>query len=63
MTRDDLICRWCRAGLQRLELHSQRGVAGDKRCPACNEVLETVDGATEVAYRLTVVPERIFDPR
>ncbi|WP_315720996.1 MULTISPECIES: hypothetical protein [unclassified Bradyrhizobium] len=63
MTRDDLTCRCCRAGLQRIELHSQRGAAGDRRCPACDALLETVDGATEVVYRLTVVPERVFDAR
>ncbi|NPU12613.1 hypothetical protein HL667_30185 [Bradyrhizobium sp. 83012] len=63
MTRDDLTCRCCRAGLQRIELHSQRGAAGDRRCPACDALLETVDGATEVVYRLMVVPERIFDAR
>ena len=31
------------------------------RCPLCSALLEVVDGSTEVAYRLTVVPEKMFD--
>jgi hypothetical protein len=27
----------------------------------CVALLEVVDGSTEVAYRLTVVPEKMFD--
>jgi hypothetical protein len=30
-------------------------------CLLCNYVLEVFDGATEVALRLTVQPERLFD--
>ncbi|WP_035639795.1 hypothetical protein [Bradyrhizobium sp. ORS 375] len=43
----------------RIELYSQRGRAGDRRCPACDDLLGTVDGSTEVVYRLAVTPERI----
>lgn len=61
MTTNDVTCPSCRAGLQRIELHSQQDAAGERRCPACDELLEMVDGATQIAYRLTAVPERIFD--
>jgi len=27
----------------------------------CNHVLEVFDGSTEIAYRLTVAPEKLFE--
>lgn len=59
MRTDDVICPTCKAGFRRLELQSQAGSAGEIRCLLCTELLEVVDGATAVAYRLTVAPERI----
>jgi len=59
MRTDDVICPACKAGFRRIELQSQTGSAGDIRCLLCGELLEVVDGSTEVAYRLTVAPEKI----
>jgi hypothetical protein len=35
--------------------------AGEFHCPLCAHVLETFDGSTEVAYRLTVAPEKLLE--
>ncbi|MGJ4942834.1 hypothetical protein ACQR1W_19820 [Bradyrhizobium sp. HKCCYLS1011] len=59
MRTDDVICPACKAGFRRIELQSQTGSAGEIRCLLCGELLEVVDGSTEVAYRLTVAPEKI----
>jgi hypothetical protein len=61
MRKDDALCPTCKAGFQRIEILSQNGRAGDVRCPLCSALLEVVDGSTEVAYRLTVAPEKMFD--
>ncbi|MEN3287407.1 MAG: hypothetical protein V7634_1707 [Bradyrhizobium sp.] len=61
MRKDDALCPVCKAGFRRIEILSQRGPAGEVRCPLCSALLEVVDGSTEVAYRLTVVPEKMFD--
>jgi LSD1 subclass zinc finger protein len=61
MKRDDVMCPSCRAGFRRLELRLPPGSPGEVRCPLCDALLETLDGSTAVAYRLTVAPERIFD--
>jgi predicted Zn finger-like uncharacterized protein len=61
MKRGDIICPNCNAGFRRIELDSRRGKAGEVRCPLCNDVLEVLDGSTEVAYRLTVAPEKLFE--
>jgi C4-type Zn-finger protein len=61
MRKDDALCPACKAGFQRIEILSQRGRAGEVHCPVCNAVLEVVDGSTEVAYRLTVAPEKMSD--
>src|SRR3954463_12443854 len=61
MRNDDALCPVCKAGFRRIEILSQRGPAGEVRCSLCSALLEVVDGSTEVAYRLTVVPEKMFD--
>jgi len=35
--------------------------AREFHCPFCAHVLETFDGSTEVACRLTVAPEKLFE--
>jgi uncharacterized Zn-finger protein len=61
MRKGDVICPACKAGFRRIELLSQHGSAGDIRCPLCDGLLERLDGSTEVAYRITVAPERLFE--
>jgi len=46
-------CPKCRAGFRRVELSSLSGTRGEYRCPVCQENLETFDGSTAIAYRLT----------
>ena len=61
MKRGDVICPQCNAGFRRIELASRRGMAGEFRCPLCNQVLEVFDGSTQIAYRITVAPEKFFE--
>jgi predicted Zn finger-like uncharacterized protein len=61
MKKTDIQCPDCAASYRRIELISTRGKAGVFRCEICNHVLETFDAATEIAYRLTVVPERMLE--
>jgi len=61
MRKGDVICPACKAGFRRIELVSQTGSKGVVCCPLCGTVLEVLDGSTEVAYRLTVAPERLFE--
>jgi len=61
MRKSDVTCPRCKAGYRRIELISAKGASGDFRCLVCNRVLEVFDGCTEVAIRLTVQPEKIFD--
>ncbi|WJR81861.1 hypothetical protein QOU61_25780 [Bradyrhizobium sp. NP1] len=61
MRKGDVICEECGAGFRRIELGSRRGMPAEFRCPLCNHLLEKHDGSTEVAYRLTVAPEKIFE--
>jgi transposase-like protein len=58
MKKSDIQCPDCAAAYRRVELVSRHGQAGVYRCRVCDRVLETFDGTTEIAYRLTVVPER-----
>jgi predicted Zn finger-like uncharacterized protein len=60
MMKSDITCPSCRAGYRRVELHSVGGSRGEYRCLTCDQVLEVFDGKTEVAYRLTVSPEKTF---
>ena len=61
MRKGDVICPQCGAGFRRIELKSRRGTAGEFHCPLCDAVLEVLDGSHEVAYRLTVAPEKLFE--
>jgi predicted Zn finger-like uncharacterized protein len=49
-------CPKCRAGFRRIELSSLPGTRGEYHCPVCQQNLETFDGSTVVAYRLTIRP-------
>jgi hypothetical protein len=46
---------------RRIELASRTGTAGEFRCPLCQLVLEVFDGSTQIAYRVTVAPEKQFE--
>lgn len=61
MRKGDIICPECKAGFRRIELTSRKGHAGEFRCPVCDCLLEVTDGSTDVAYRLTVAPEKLFE--
>ena len=61
MRKGDVICPQCKAGFRRIELVSQPGTTREFRCPICDHVLELSDGSTEIAYRLTVAPEKLFE--
>jgi transposase-like protein len=61
MKKGDAICPECGAGFRRIELGSRHGTPGEFRCPLCDQVLEVFDGSNEVAYRLTVAPEKLFE--
>jgi len=61
MKRGDVICPQCRTGLRRIELASRPGIAREFRCPLCKHVLEVSDGSTDIAYRLMVAPEKLFE--
>jgi len=61
MTKSDRTCPDCKAAFRRIELQSRKGMAREFRCPICNTLLETSDGSTEIAYRLTVTPEKWFE--
>jgi transposase-like protein len=61
MEKGDVICPGCSAGFRRIELVSRRGFVGEFHCPLCDRVLEVSDGSTEIAYRLTVAPEKLFE--
>jgi hypothetical protein len=58
MKKADVQCLDCGAGYRRIELVSKPGKLGRYNCLVCNRLLETFDGEHEVAYRLTVNPER-----
>jgi hypothetical protein len=61
MKKSDIACPTCHAGYRRIELTSRPGAKGEFRCLLCNEVLETFDGSSDVAIRLTVQPEKTFE--
>lgn len=58
MRKTDVTCASCGAGFRRLELWSEPGAKGEYRCPVCDYTVEAYDGATLVAYRLTIQPVR-----
>jgi uncharacterized Zn-finger protein len=61
MKKGDVICPQCNAGFRRIELASRSGSAGEFRCPLCDQVLEVFDGSSEIVYRITVAPEKLFE--
>jgi rubredoxin len=61
MRSSDIICPQCKAGYRRIEVTSGRRTKGEYRCRLCDYVLEVFDGSTEIAIRLTVRPEKIFE--
>jgi predicted Zn finger-like uncharacterized protein len=61
MRKGDVICPECHAGFRRIELASRPGKAGEFRCPLCHQLLEVSDGSTDIAYRITVAPEKLFE--
>jgi hypothetical protein len=58
MKKLDVECLDCGAGYRRIELVSRRGTPGTFQCVVCHHLLETFNGKYEVAYLLTVTPER-----
>jgi predicted Zn finger-like uncharacterized protein len=56
MLKGDATCPECGAGFRRIELTSVNGKQGEFRCPLCETLIESWDGSTEVAYRLTIQP-------
>jgi hypothetical protein len=58
MKKSDVQCLDCGAGYRRIELVSKPGKRGHYQCLVCGRLLETFDGKHEVAFRLTVNPER-----
>lgn len=56
MRKSDVTCPKCQAGYRRIELTSKMGVEGEFRCRVCDQLLELMDGSTDVALRLTVQP-------
>jgi hypothetical protein len=42
-------------------LTSKNGAKGEFHCLVCDHLLEVFDGSTEIAIRLTVQPEKIFE--
>jgi hypothetical protein len=61
MKKSEVQCPDCAAGYRCIELTSKRGEAGAYHCQVCDRLLEAFEGTTEVAYRLTTTPERIFE--
>jgi transposase-like protein len=61
MKKSDVTCPNCHAGYRRIELTSRSGAKGEFRCLLCDHVLETFDGSSDIAIRLTVQPEKTFE--
>jgi predicted Zn finger-like uncharacterized protein len=61
MKNSDVTCPECAAGYRRVELVSRPGTKGEFRCLVCNHLIEVFDGSTDIALRLTVQPEKIFE--
>jgi transposase-like protein len=61
MRKSDVTCPECNAGYRRVELTSKAGTKGEFHCLICNHLLEVFDGSTDIAIRLTVQPEKIFE--
>jgi transposase-like protein len=61
MKKSDVICPKCHAGYRRIELATRKGTPGEYHCLLCDQLLEVFDGSREIAIRLTVQPEKIFE--
>ena len=61
MKKSDVTCPKCHAGYRRIELTSRPGAKGEYHCLLCDELIEVLDGSTDVAIRLTVQPEKTFE--
>jgi transposase-like protein len=61
MKKADIQCPNCSAGYRRIELASKKSKPGFFSCALCKQPLERLDGASEVAYRLTVVPTKYLE--
>jgi hypothetical protein len=61
MWKSDITCPKCHAGYRRVAIASRPGTKGEYRCLLCDHVLEVFDGSYEIAIRLTVQPERMFE--
>jgi protein-arginine kinase activator protein McsA len=61
MKKSDVTCPKCHAGYRRIELTSRPGAKGEYHCVLCDELIEVLDGSTDVAIRLTVQPEKTFE--
>jgi hypothetical protein len=61
MNKSDISCPNCHAGYRRIELTSRPGTKGEFRCLLCDQLLETFDGSSDIAIRLTVQPEKTFE--
>jgi transposase-like protein len=61
MDKSDIICPKCHAGYRRVELATRKGTTGEFRCLVCDTVLEVFDGSREIAIRLTIQPEKLFE--
>jgi transposase-like protein len=59
--KSDVVCPECGSGYRRIELSTRKGTIGEFRCLLCDHLIEVFDGSAEVAIRLTVQPEKIFD--
>jgi transposase-like protein len=61
MKKTDVFCPECNAGYRRIELFSGRKSRGEYRCLLCDHLIEVFDGTSQIAIRLTVQPEKIFE--
>jgi hypothetical protein len=59
--KSDVQCPRCSAGYRRIELASRKSEPGSHSCALCEQLLEDFDGASEIVYRLTVVPTKSLE--
>jgi len=60
MWKSDVTGPECGAGYRRIALAPRQGTKGEYRCLLCYHVLGVFDGSFEVAFRLTIQPEKTF---
>ena len=56
MKKSDVTCPKCHAGYRRIELTSRPRTKGEYHCLLCDELIEVLDGTTDVAIRLNGSP-------